>query len=48
MAGVSLSSTIRLAPQGQDSINNLVRLGSILGGRLLGLLGSLRFPEEGL
>ena len=39
MAGVPLSSTIRLAPQGQDSINNLVRLGSILGGRLLGSTG---------
>ena len=36
VAGVPLSSTIRLAPQGQDSINNLVRLGSILGGKLLG------------
>ena len=31
-----MSSTIRFAPQEQDSINNLVRLGSILGGRLLG------------
>ena len=41
VAGVPLSSTIRLAPQGQDSINNLVRLGSILGGRLLGSTGSV-------
>ena len=39
VAGVPLSSTIRLAPQGQDSINNLVRLGFILGGRLLGSTG---------
>ena len=41
VAGVPLSSTIRLAPQGQDSINNLVRLGSILGGRLLGSTSSM-------